>query len=201
MDSHSARSVRMNIRCFIAIDLTLEVKKELQALIDTLKKNNGDVKWVTPEKLHLTLKFLGSTQKDMLPRISECLATLTSSYRPFSMKVSGTGVFPGRRSPRVIWVGTEDSEVLADMKRDIEKAMASFGYEEENKQFTPHLTIGRVRSQRGMISTMNALSAYEGKDFGTVCVDEIKLMKSELKPKGPEYTCLYDLALGRDKVA
>jgi 2'-5' RNA ligase len=164
-------------------------------LIDVLKRHNADVKWVTPENLHLTLKFLGSTADNVLPRIGESLATLASSYRPFSMKVTGTGVFPRSRNPKVIWVGIESSDTLAKMKRDIEKAMASFGYQEEDKEFRPHLTIGRVRSQRGMISTINALNTYEGKNFGTVPVDRIRLMKSELKPEGPEYTCLYDVPL------
>jgi len=191
----------MNVRCFIAIDLSVQVREELRGLIDVLKKHNGDVKWVTPENIHLTLKFLGSTSDDVLPKISESLATLAASYSPFSIKVTGTGVFPKGRNPRVIWVGTENSQILLALKRDIEKAISSFGFQEEDKEFRPHLTIGRVRSQRGMISTMNALNAYERKDFGTVPVDRIKFMKSELRPAGREYTCLYELTLGNAKAA
>jgi RNA 2',3'-cyclic 3'-phosphodiesterase len=185
----------MNVRCFIAVDLTVQVKGALRELIEVLKRHGGDIKWVRSENLHLTLKFLGGTPPELLPKISESIAVLTSSYRPFSIKVAGVGVFPGRKNPRVVWVGIHDSETLGTVKESIENAMISYGYEKEDREFRPHLTIGRVRSQRGMISTMNALNAYEGKDFGTVLIDRIKLMKSELKPSGPEYTCLYDLPL------
>jgi 2'-5' RNA ligase len=183
----------MNLRCFIAIDLSDQIKKELADLIEVLKKSEGDIKWIRPENLHLTLKFLGSTPEELIPKISESLSDIISSYRPFCIKIYGTGTFPGGKNPRVIWVGTEGSETLEILKRDIEKAMSSFGYQEEDNDFRPHLTIGRVRSRKGMIETSNRLGDFEGKDFGTLCVDRIKLMKSELRPKGAEYKCLYEL--------
>ncbi len=102
-------------------------------------------------------------------------------------------MFPNKRNPRVIWVGLKDSEILGDIKRDIETAMSSFGYQREDKEFTPHLTLGRVRSHRGLIGVLKEIDTLAEKNFGTVRVNGIKLMKSELKPKGAEYTCLYDL--------
>jgi RNA 2',3'-cyclic 3'-phosphodiesterase len=114
-------------------------------------------------------------------------------HRPFYINIYGTGLFPNRKNPRVIWAGVQDPEILRNLKRDIEKAMSAFGHEEDNKEFTPHLTLGRVRSHIGMISTVSELSKYEKRDFGTMPVTGIMLLKSELKPEGPEYTCLKDL--------
>ena len=183
----------MYIRCFIAIDLSVQIKKELGELIGTLKSNNSDIKWVMSENLHLTLKFLGNTPEEGLPEISGSLTSIVSSYKPFTIKICGTGIFPNRKNPRVVWVGVQDSAIMKDLKSEIEKSMSAFGYEEENKEFTPHLTLGRVHSHKGMISLMNELSKFEGKDFGTMDVNGILLIKSELRPKGPEYTCLKDL--------
>jgi 2'-5' RNA ligase len=183
----------MDLRCFIAIDLTVPIKNKLGELIDTLKKHTSDIKWVMSENLHLTLKFLGNTPEERIPEISGSLLSIISSYKPFYIKIYGTGVFPNKKTPRVIWAGVQDAEILRNLKRDIEKSMSAFGYEEENKEFTPHLTLGRVRSHKGMISIMNELSKFEGRDFGTIYVNGILLMKSELKPKGPEYTCLKEL--------
>jgi 2'-5' RNA ligase len=183
----------MYIRCFIAIDLSVQIKKELGELIGDLKSNDSDIKWVMSENLHLTLKFLGNTPEEQLADIAGALTPIVSSCKPFYIKIVGTGIFPNRKNPRVVWAGVQDSEILRNLKRDIEKSMSTFGYEEEKKEFTPHLTLGRVHSHKGMISIMNELSKFEGKDFGTMHVNGILLMKSELRPKGPEYTCLKDL--------
>jgi 2'-5' RNA ligase len=183
----------MNLRCFIAIEITVQIKKELGELIDILKKYGGDVKWVMPENVHLTLKFLGDTPEDLLPKISGSLLTLMSSYKPFNIKVYGTGVFPGRKNPRILWVGLEGPDILKRLKDDIEGAMALFGFQKEDNEFRPHLTIGRVRSRKGMINIVSELDNFKEKDFGTISVDRVKLMKSELRPKGAEHTCLYDL--------
>lgn len=184
----------MNLRCFIAIDITVQTRNELGELIGILKECNGDIKWIIPENVHVTLKFLGDTAEDMLPKISASLLAVISSYKPFSIKIHGTGVFPNGKNPRVIWVGLEDSEMLKSLKGDIENAMSAFGYQKEDKEFRPHLTIGRVRSRRGMISVINELDNFKERDFGELRVDRIKFMKSELRPKGAEYTCLFDLA-------
>ena len=186
----------MNLRCFIAIDIAAQTRNELRELIGILKQCGGDIKWVIPENVHVTLKFLGDTAEEMLPKISASLSAVISSYKPFSVKVHGTGVFPNRRNPRVVWVGLEDSEILKSVNGDIENAMSAFGYEKDDREFRPHLTIGRVSSRRGMISVINQLDNFREKDFGELLVDGIKLMKSELRPKGAEYTCLFDLAFG-----
>lgn len=183
----------MNLRCFIAIDIGSSIKKEIGEFVDSLKKYDSDIKWVSPENVHLTLKFLGDTPQDNLPGIGDSLRKAIFSYRPFYIKIHGTGLFPNRKNPRVIWVGLENTETIGSLKGDIEDAMSSFGYQREDKDFRPHLTVGRVRSHKGMIGILKELDNFREKDFGSVEVDGIKLMKSELNPKGAKYTCLYDL--------
>lgn len=187
----------MYLRCFIAIEVPEPIKRDIGELIDILKKYNVDVKWVLHEKLHLTLKFLGNTPEVLLSKIRESLFNVVLSYEPFYIKICSTGVFPNRRHPRVIWVGVEDSGILKKLIRDIEDSMALLGYQKEDKEFYPHLTLGRVRSQKGIANIINELDNFKGRDFGSINVESIKLMKSELKPKGAEYSCLYDIPFGR----
>jgi 2'-5' RNA ligase len=186
----------MNLRCFIAVGIPDAVKEGISGLIDVLKKHEGDVKWIKPENLHLTLKFLGSTPEDLIPGIGEALFEVASSSEPFYIRIYSTGVFPNKKYPRVIWVGMEDSQVLGRLRDNIEEDMSRLGFKKEGKEFKPHLTIGRVRSPKGMINIITELENFKDKDFGTVTVDAVKLMKSELKPKGAEYTCLRALPFG-----
>ncbi|MEW6162130.1 MAG: RNA 2',3'-cyclic phosphodiesterase [Nitrospirota bacterium] len=189
----------MYLRCFIAIGIPEQIKGNIGGLIETLKKYNADVKWVTYKNLHLTLKFLGKTPEELLPKIGESLSDIVLSYEPFCIKICNIGVFPNRRYPRVIWVGVEDSEILKRLQRGIEDSMALLGYEREDKEFHPHLTLGRVRSQKGMADLINELDSFERKDFGSVEVGDIKLMRSELKPTGAQYYCLHEIRFGREK--
>ncbi|MDI6890924.1 MAG: RNA 2',3'-cyclic phosphodiesterase [Thermodesulfovibrionales bacterium] len=190
----------MYLRCFIAIEIPEQIKGNIGGLIEILKKYNVDVKWVTCKNLHLTLKFLGKTPEELLPKIGESLSDIVLSYEPFCIKICNIGVFPNRRYPRVIWVGVEDSEILKRLQRDIEYSLALIGYQREDKEFHPHLTLGRVRSQKGMANLINELDNFKEKDFGSVTVEGIKLMKSELKPMGAEYSCLYEIPFGKKKL-
>lgn len=189
----------MYLRCFIAIGIPELIKRDIGEFIEILKKYNVDVKWATHKNLHLTLKFLGNTPEVLLPKIKEALLNIVLSYEPFYIKIYSIGVFPNRKYPRVIWVGVEDSGILKKLTNDIEDSMALLGYQKEDKEFTPHLTLGRVRSRKGIVNLINELDNFKGKDFGSVNVEGIKLMKSELNPKGAEYICLYEMLFGREK--
>lgn len=187
----------MYLRCFIAIEIPEPVKKNISEFIDILRKYNADIRWITPENLHLTLKFLGSTPEVLLPKIRESLINIVLSHEPFYIKIYTTGVFPNRRHPRVIWIGVEDSGILKKLKKDIDDSLVLLGYLKEDKEFTPHLTLGRVRSQKRIADLVKELDNFREKDFGSVNVESIKLMKSELKPKGAEHSCLHEIPFGR----
>ena len=191
----------MDLRCFIAIEIPEPIKREVGELINRLKKYNADIKWVIPENLHLTLKFLGDTPEALLPNIEESLFKIVLSYDPFYIKLYGTGVFPNRKHPRVIWIGIEDSKILNKLKLDMEDSMALLGYQKENKEFLAHLTIGRVRSRKGIVYLVNELNNFKDKDFGCIHIKSIKLMKSELKPNGPVYNCLREILFGEKRLS
>lgn len=186
----------MDLRCFIAIEIPDTIRREIAEMTDILKKYDADIKWVTVEDVHVTLKFLGSTPDKSVPEIRESLLKAVSSFQPFYIKISGTGVFPNRKFPRVIWVGVENGETLPKLAADIDLSMSLLGYKKEEREFKPHLTLGRVRSRKGTTSTVNELDNFKDKKFGLFTVDRIKLMRSELKPKGPEYSCLYEVSFG-----
>jgi 2'-5' RNA ligase len=187
----------MYLRCFVAIELPEPIKQDIGKLIEIFKKHNVDVKWVDYKNIHLTLKFLGKTSEDLLPRVHESLRKVAISYEPLYIKICKVGVFPNRKYPRVIWVGIEDSETLGRLQGDIENSIALLGFQREERAFHPHLTVGRVRSQRGTETLMNELDDYKEKDFGAIEVTNLKLMQSELKPTGAQYNCLYEIPLGR----
>lgn len=189
----------MDVRCFIAIEIPEMIKRDIGELIEFLRKYNVDVKWVIHENIHITLKFLGNTSETLLPRIYESLSHMVLSYKTFCIKISGIGVFPNRKYPRVIWTGIEDTEILKRLQKDIEDSMTMLGFKREDKEFHPHLTLGRVKSQKGMPHLMNELDNIKGKDFGVINVKSIKLMQSKLKQQGAEYSCLYEIPFGREK--
>ena len=191
----------MNLRLFIAIDIPEPIKREIGELMNMLNKHDADMKWIKPDNMHLTLKFLGSTPDTLVTEIRESLLPIVSSYEPFYITIQSTGVFPGEKHPRVLWIGIVDSDLLKALRDRIESTLSLLGFQRDDKVFSPHLTLGRVRSQRGMISLVKELSLFRDKRFGDFLVDQVKLMKSELKPKGAEYTCLYTIPLGmRDSV-
>ena len=186
----------MDLRCFIAIGIPAQLQRNIGECIEILKKHDADIKWVAPENLHFTLKFLGNTPDVLLPKIRESLAAVVSTYKPFYIKIYGTGAFPNKKYPRVIWAGLQDADGMKNLQDGIERSMALLGFKSEDREFNPHLTLGRVRSRRGMIMLVKELETFEEKEFGIVPVDRILLMKSELTPKGPEYTCVYDIPFG-----
>ncbi len=183
----------MHLRCFIAIGMPEPIKREISEIIELMKKYDVDVKWVEMENIHITLKFLGKTPETLLPRIRKSLSTIALSYEPFYIKIYDIGMFPNRRYPRIIWIGVEDSEIVKRLQKDIEDSMESLGYQREDKEFHPHLTIGRVRSQKGMANLINQLDTFKGKNLGSIEVNNIKLMRSELRPTGAKYHCLYEI--------
>ncbi len=188
-----------SLRCFIAIDIPDQIKKDICELIEIFKKYDMDVKWVSYENLHITLKFLGNTFGDLIPKISDILGNILLPFEPFYIKIYSVGVFPNRKHPRVVWVGIKDSEILIQLQEDIEKSMALLGYQKEDRKFQPHLTVGRVRSPKGISNLINELDMFKEKHFGNVKVEDVKLMESRLKPSGAEYFCLRMIPLGRRK--
>ena len=188
------------IRTFIAIELPSDVKTTLNRLqIDLGANKNNSVKWVNPESIHLTLKFLGNVDTEAIPKISTAITIAVKNAKPFSLSLSELGAFPNTRSPRVIWVGLKgDTDMLSGLQKNLEQSLAAIGFLPENKPFSPHLTLGRVRNgvrpnQRRALA--ERLSVAKLKTRPEMYVTSINLMKSDLTPQGAIYTQLSGISL------
>jgi 2'-5' RNA ligase len=175
------------IRTFIAVPVTNPVREAVGGLIRKLSSSGADVKWIAAKNIHITLKFLGEIKPDRVDQVVEAVRLL-SKHPPIHAVLEGTGVFPNWKRPNVLWAGvTTGKEEFVRLARDTEDCMAGLGFEREARPFSPHLTIGRVRSMK----RIEALpSLMEG--FGPVewTVSTIYVMKSELTPAGPIYSVL-----------
>lgn len=184
-----------SIRCFIAVNIPDEIKKSVSAMTAELRSSGADVKWPAIENLHITLKFLGNTDDSAIPKIKGALDDLAKRHESFNAGLKGAGAFPNIKHPRVVWIGVMDGEKLSALAGDVESSMAVLGYAPETRGFSPHLTIGRTRSMRGIAALQKEINAIKDAAFGEFRVDRIALMKSELSPSGAKYTKLHKIGL------
>ncbi len=155
------------------------------------------MRWVSPEKIHLTLKFFGNTEESSIDSIVQCIEEPTRNTLPFSIKVRGVGGFPVLKNPRVIWMGLVDGKgILASFQKEIEERLEKIGVQPEDRPFHPHLTLGRMRSSRGKQELVGRMERHKEEEFGVFQVERVVLFKSELRPSGPIYTPLRELRLG-----
>lgn len=190
----------MTMRCFISIPLPERIKKGMLAIQERLKASGADVSWTRPEGMHLTLKFLGEIEEKMLQEIEAVLGIAVDGLRPFSLEVAGIGTFPDMRRPRVVWIGIrENGDSLVKLQRGLEKELGMIGLPVEDRRFTPHITLGRIRSPKHVDRLLNLIE--EEKDIGLdgFEVSNVHLMRSELMPAGAVYTELYSVELKGDK--
>jgi len=194
-------------RTFIAIELDEELKGHLQRLQGRLREEMPprSVRWVRPEGIHLTLKFLGDTPVSRVGAVQAALARAAALARTFRFEVGGLGCFPHSRRPRVVWVGLhEPTGSLADLHRAIEDQVSPLGFPSEKRAFHPHLTLGRVqrwasKSEVRRIGEIVARSALGTLDEMTV--ERVCYIKSDLRPSGAVYTTLYAATLGGEREA
>lgn len=189
----------MALRCFIAVEIPDAMKEAIHEITAGLKKTGADVKWVPAENIHVTMKFLGKTEEGLVDAIKEALSKKLSAYHPFYIKINGIGYFPEKRTPRVIWAGIEESDGLLSLYEAVESETAGLGFIPEERPFSPHLTIGRVKSPRRMPQVLEKIENLRHLDFGLLEVKEVSLMKSELGPDGAKYYCMAKIPFGGRK--
>ena len=187
------------VRAFIAIELPPDLLAQIGRLQARVRQElpPGLVRWVQPEGIHLTLKFLGDVDRERLPEIERALGSACAPHAPFDLQISEMGCFPNPQRPRVVWVGVQETgETLAALQRDVERAIAPLGFPPDRRGFHPHLTLGRVKDRRPNArrsAELDALGAYVTRArvrLGTLHVDAVHLMRSELLPSGAVYTSL-----------
>jgi 2'-5' RNA ligase len=186
-----------SLRLFIAIETPPEIKPKIAAIRDQLRTSNADVKWEPDEKLHATMKFLGNTNEDLLPDFVSYIEGVGRDTAALLVKYAGLGCFPNRRMPRIIWVGIEDIKGnLAPLQHEIESGFTRFGFEEDERAFHPHVTLGRVKSTKRLDSLLRMMESITF-ESQTVEIREVALIKSELKPSGSLYTTLKTIPLAK----
>ncbi len=185
-----------SIRSFIAIKLPTDIRDCLERIINRLKPSAGDVRWVKADAIHLTLKFLGEVEEGRIPEIAACIERCVQGMPPFPLAVRGLGAFPGDNSPQVIWIAAADETgSLAGMQRSLEEGLARVGFTKEKRPFSPHLTLGRLKSPRGKEAVRRGLAELKHTDCGSFTADSVSLIKSDLTPGGPVYTVLQSFSL------
>ena len=183
------------VRAFICIELPDVLRDELARLQKLLKPASRGVRWVRPQGIHLTLKFLGDVKTDQLPAIESAVENATADVLPFELKADGAGAFPNYKRPRVYWIGINDpTDTLATLQQQIEAAIEPLGFPREKRSFSPHLTLGRVKSPDNLPAIQDILEAAS-LNAEPFTVRQIILMKSELQPGGAVYTPLHTFEL------
>jgi 2'-5' RNA ligase len=180
------------IRSFVAIELSGRVKESLQREVARLRQAEADVKWVPPEAMHVTLKFLGDVSRAQLHQVSKAMQAAADKHAGFRLRVGGVAFFPKPVKPRIVSVGVdaESAPPMAALAADIDEHMGELGFGREERAFKAHITLGRVKSQRGVVELGEAIAASTLDALGEQDVDEVVLYMSELARAGPAYTAL-----------
>jgi 2'-5' RNA ligase len=181
------------IRTFLAFDI--EDQTVLRRIVQAQKMlaNTGaDLKLVSTQNMHLTVRFLGDIQPPMVDQIYEQMKHLV--FSPFQIELDGVGAFPKPAYPRVVWAGIRNgAKELKNVFEQLEPRLRGLGFQPDNKGFSPHLTIARVRSGRNKAKLAELINELMDFDFGTVKAESLRLKKSDLTPRGPIYTNLREV--------
>ena len=177
------------MRLFVALEIPSVVRKNLATLLAELRAITTEPRWVRPENLHVTLKFLGEVSEEGLESVKSALRQIRSG-NGVMLEFRGLGFFPNEKHPRVLWAGMEASTNLKGLAADIETAMEKHGIPREKREFSPHLTLARFERGRLPEALRNLIAANAQREFGSLRTSEFHLIHSQLKPSGAEYTTL-----------
>lgn len=194
------------MRLFIALDIDDQIRERMTRFVDGVRNFAPDARWLRPESLHITLKFIGEQPDDAVEKVQAALNSVHS--RPCEIHFRGYGFFPTARSARVFWLGMDSGQELSELASAIEEKMPALGIPKEDRAFNPHLTLARGPGGSGTPRRLKAdgpnrtfahlqekLGALTTPDFGTMTAQEFFLYQSQLSPKGSKYTKLARFAL------
>src|SRR5262245_12320432 len=179
-------------RTFIAVEIGADIRESAVALQETLAKTGAEVKWVTPESMHVTLLFLGEVDDRELPAVCRVVKEVAAAEPPFPLRVSGVGAFPTPRRPKILGAGiTDGADDLTCLYDKLEAKLLDLGcYRKEERGYTPHLTLGRVKNEADGFTLAKELPKRLAWDGGRTVVDEVLVFASVLEKDGPVYTVL-----------
>jgi len=181
------------MRAFLGIPISDALKPKIVIIQDSFY--NFDIKFVEKENLHFNLKFFREIDNEKLEILKKTIEDICKQFEPFEIKISGVGAFPSKNYVRVIWIGVKDGfQTLTALAETIETALESLGFEKDEK-FTPHLTLGRVRSGRNKNELLVLLRKLEDIEVGTMKIDKVILFQSKLSPNGPIYEEVFNIKI------
>jgi 2'-5' RNA ligase len=179
------------IRTFIAAPIPEEIRKKLKDIQAELRRHEtGAVRWTHPEGIHLTFHFLGEIEESGVKDLEEIMKEAASACRSFSCRVRGLGAFPNLQRPRVFWAGLEIGSEAEKLHQALKAGLIRLGYPVESRAFSPHLTLGRVKSPSGLTAVISQVGAQKETELGEFETREVILYKSDLRPGGSVYTPL-----------
>jgi 2'-5' RNA ligase len=177
------------MRLFVALEIPSAVRENLAALLESLRAVSPQTRWVRPENLHVTLKFMGEVPETKLAATRSVLAGVRSD-QPVTVDFRGLGFFPNEKRPRVFWAGIEASPNLKTLAADIESVVEKLGIPREQRPFSPHLTLARFEPPGLPEKLRSAIQENATREFGSLRTNQYHLIESKLKPSGAEYTTL-----------
>jgi len=184
------------IRTFIAVEIPEKIILSIAKVQEDIKTYGFKIRWVRPESIHLTLKFLGNIEATETENVGRAVCEAAGTVPPMSLQAKGIGVFPGIRRPRVVWVGiTGQLETLGRLQKKLDENLAGIGFPKEKRPFKGHLTLGRIQKKidpKAFIEALHRLGNFETETF---TADRVVLYKSELKASGAVYTELMSARL------
>lgn len=183
------------IRLFIALPLEKQIEDNLGRIANDLKQVGGHVKWVNPENIHLTIKFLGNTEEDFVDKLKAEIDRVAGTCDPILSRINRLGGFPNLKHPRVIWAGFSDGvDRLTRLAHELDERISQLGWEREQRDFKAHLTLGRVKDAHGLDALDDFVAGYKLPDM-SMRLDRIVLFKSTLTQQGPIYKRLHERPL------
>ena len=189
------------LRAFIALEIPSKVQNDIHQATSKLRSEIGSlVRWVPAENLHLTLKFLGDISATHVEFLNQMLRVEADSHKIFDIQLTGLGSFPSSKRPRLIYIGIQAPPELSALQHAVESGAHRLGYQSEDRSFSPHLTLGRVKHASQISASdqqriRHALEQTKIDSLGTARVDSVHLYKSDLKPTGSVYTKLFSAPL------
>jgi 2'-5' RNA ligase len=181
------------MRLFTGIDLPPEVISNLENLLDRLKPT-AQINWSPPRNLHVTTKFIGEWPEERLAELKGVLGALPARA-PISIAIEKLGFFPNPHSPRLFWAGIQAGDELASLARDTEEALATLGIAKEQRAYSPHLTLARIKTPGKQPALLQAVVKLPSLDFGSFVADRFYLYQSRTAPSGSVYTKLSEFPL------
>lgn len=183
----------MPFRAFIAVDLPPMAPMENVA--HELRTSGGSLKVVSMDHLHLTLKFLGETEENLVPEIAGAIRESCQGIPPFAIRIRGTGAFPNLSRMNVVWVGIEGAEPLGEIARALDQSLQPLGFRPDRRPWSAHATIARVKGGRSLDRVREILRVHADETFGEHRVEDVRLKKSVLTPEGPVYSTVETIPL------